>query len=322
MMSRFALFLSPSDSENLVRQGTSLRNYFREERNNDIDIDFAEAIEDIISGNTILDTEELRISLDISMDFAANFIRFNPPTTMISSEIAAFHFYTYQVSVGEQPYALLNRILRGRGAQRLAELAPFKKYVWLLLKACSKLPSYEGHTVYRAITVDISASCRVGEQFTANDFLSTSTKLEKCQEFLRGCATKGSLLIYELQNETLARNIRKYSQFEDEEEVLIPSGSRLGAPVDAGDFVIIQIREKPALERDVILSMTPAQVHLQQAQEGAAATRIVGPTVFEDMQARMLEVEQNASLREEVRQREITELTERLRLAELVYIYI
>jgi len=326
MMSRFALSLSPSDSENLVRQGTSLRNYFREERNNDIDVDFAEAIEDIISGNTILDTEELRISLDISMDFAANYIRFNPPTTMNSSEIAAFHFYTYQVSVGEQPYALLNRILRARGAQRLTELAPFKKYVWLLLKACSKLPSYEGHTVYRAITVDISASCRVGEQFTANDFLSTSTKLEKCQEFLRGCATKGSLLIYELQNETLARNIRKYSQFEDEEEVLIPSGSRLevaGAPVDAGDFVIIQIREKPALERDVILSMNPAQVHLQQVQEGAAATHSVDPTVFEDMQARLLEVErerENARLREEVRQREMAELTERLRLAELVYI--
>ena len=69
--------------------------------------------------------------------------------------------------------------------------------------------------------------------------------------------------------------------------------------------------------------MIPAQVHLQQVQEGAAATRIVGPTVFEDMQARMLEVErENARLREEVRQREITELTERLRLAELVYIYI
>ena len=243
MMSRFAVTLSPSDSEHLLRQGTSLRNYFREERNNDIDIDFVEAIQDIIAGNTILDTEELQIAMDISLDFAANFLRFNSPTTLNSSEIASFHFYTYQVAVGEQPYALLNRVLRGRGAQRLTDLAPFKKYVFLLLKACSKQPSYEGRTVYRALTVDISASCRVGEQFTANDFLSTSSKLEKCQEFLRGCPTKGSLLIFELQHNTVARNIRKYSQFEEEEETLIPSGCRLevaGAPMDAGDdFVII-----------------------------------------------------------------------------------
>ena len=59
-------------------------------------------------------------------------------------------------------------------------------------------------------------------------------------------------------------------------------------------------------------------MHLQEAQQGAEATRRDGPTVFDDMQARLLEVERENARLQEARLREVAELTERLRLAELV----
>ena len=188
----------------------------------------------------------------------------NPASVLTQTDIVVLRIYTYEMMVGKHVYATLNETLRSRGAERVAQLAPFKKYLWMLLKALSKVKPYQGHsTCYRALNVDISASCREGKVFTAYDMYSTSLKLAKCEAFLRGSGTKGTLLIFQLRaGGTRARDIQAFSIF-NEEELLLPCGGRyriLGAPTDAGDFVIVQLEEIDPLERDAILGMNAAGI--------------------------------------------------------------
>ena len=189
----------------------------------------------------------------------------NPTTSVLTqTDIVVLRIYTYEMMVGKHVYATLNEALRSRGAERVAHLAPFKKYLWMLLKALSKVQPYQGHpTCYRALNVDISPSCREGKVFTAYDMYSTSLKLSKCEAFLRGSGTKGTLLIFQLRTGgTRARDIQAFSLF-NEEELLLPCGGRyriLGAPTDAGDFVIVQLEEIDPLERDAILGTNAAGI--------------------------------------------------------------
>ena len=180
---------------------------------------------------------------------------------LTQTDLVILRIYTYEMMVGKHVYSVLNETLRSRGAQRISQLAPFKKYLWMLLKALSKIEPYRGPpTVYRALNIDISASCQEGKVFTAHDFFSTSRKLDKCEQFLRGSGTKGTLLIIQLRpGGTRARDIRAFSIFQEEEEILLASGGRyeiLGKPTDAGGaFVIVQLQEIDPLERDAILGI-------------------------------------------------------------------
>lgn len=141
----------------------------------------------------------------------------------------------------------------------------FKKYVWLLLKVCSKLPSYQDHpTAYRALNVDISLGCVEvwGKPLPVTIFLSfTSLRIEKCQDFFERERHESDFDYSPAQNfsGTVARDIRLFSQFSPEkEEILIPCCCRLEVvcePIYAGEFVIVQVREKETLGRDTILSM-------------------------------------------------------------------
>ena len=86
-----------------------------------------------------IDAEELEIAFEISIEFANEYLATNPTTVLTQAYLVVLRIYTYEMTVGKQVYAVLNETLRFRGAQRLAQLAPFKKYLWMLLKALSNI---------------------------------------------------------------------------------------------------------------------------------------------------------------------------------------
>lgn len=119
-----------------------------------------------------------------------------------------------------QIYYMMNSALRliDRAAVR-----EWRDYVWLLLHGLRKLPPASGDMVYRAIKMaptDLGESYSPGEEFQCAAFTSTACRVDALQHFM---GTSGSRTICHLRLvEPVARDIRDFSLFPHEHELLLP----------------------------------------------------------------------------------------------------
>ena len=115
---------------------------------------------------------------------------------------------------------MMNAALRAvdRSAVRI-----WRDYIWLLLNALKKLPPAKGDMVYRAIKLpptELGESYSIGEEFQCGSFTSTACRVEAVQHFL---GTDGGRTICHLRlTEPVARDIREFSLYPQEHELLLP----------------------------------------------------------------------------------------------------
>ena len=91
----------------------------------------------LLFSNLEIDAEELEIAFEIALEFANEYLATNPTTVLTLKDVVILRIYTYEMMVGKPAYAAMNAALRSRGAERIARLARFKKYIWMLLRADS-----------------------------------------------------------------------------------------------------------------------------------------------------------------------------------------
>jgi hypothetical protein len=141
-------------------------------------------------------------------------------------EIAAIHLYTQDVM-----YTPLNRALwsEERGAVK-----PYWGYIRLLQHALFKVPKCEAGTIYRgikepyqpitepAMLAKATQSGGSGEPEIWWGFSSCSTDLQATKTFL---GMEGVRVLYTIEGGSSARDVRGYSAYPAEAEVLMPFGS-------------------------------------------------------------------------------------------------
>ena len=116
---------------------------------------------------------------------------------------------------------MMNGVLR---AQDRDLVKPWKHYIYLLLKALRKIPPADDHGVYRGMRdttlSDLGRHYERGQTFQLASFTSTTASLGVMNRFV---GSNGDRVILHLTlNESVARDIRPFSMFESERELLMP----------------------------------------------------------------------------------------------------
>ncbi|CAF1404602.1 unnamed protein product [Adineta ricciae] len=121
-----------------------------------------------------------------------------------------------QISVSN----LLNETLRCEDRRKLEPWLPFLR---LFLTAFSHLPS-ANFTIYRGANMDLSAKYRVGEKITWWGFSSCINKTNHMERKLN-LNKSGKRTLFSIDSFS-ARDIRRFSMQENNEQVLLPPGSQ------------------------------------------------------------------------------------------------
>jgi hypothetical protein len=133
-------------------------------------------------------------------------------------ESAAILLYTMET--GEESfYSTLNETLRMQDRKLVVPWFPFLE---LFDTALNKLPTVKGN-IWRGITGDFSESYKPGQVITWWNFSSCSSELSVVQNFVRS-EKKSTLFMIDARN---GRNIARYTKFPDENEILLPMGTKL-----------------------------------------------------------------------------------------------
>ena len=137
-------------------------------------------------------------------------------------EIAAVNIYTQQVL-----YRALNAAMRG---EVRSNVKVYWGYIRLLQHALFKLPKVSGsQAIFRGVKgpspditlAQLKAMIATGEHFLWWGFSSTSTSLEAVNAFL-GDAKR---VIFTIDGGSSARDVKRYSDYVQEDELLMPCGS-------------------------------------------------------------------------------------------------
>jgi hypothetical protein len=133
-------------------------------------------------------------------------------------------------------YQVLNAVLRIRDR---SVLVPWHGYLKLFDSALKKLPSLD-ICLWRGINVDVSQNFKKGEELTWWSFSSCSPSVYVIQQFLGPVST---LLMIQAKN---GKSISVYSNFPEENEVILGLGTRLRVRSNALDhpsFKIVHLVE-------------------------------------------------------------------------------
>ena len=164
-------------------------------------------------------------------------------------EIAAIHLYTQDTM-----YRPLNRALwsKARGAVK-----PYWGYIRLLQHALFKVPKCEAGSIYRGIKEPYEPITEAGMLAKATEnggtgepevwwgFSSCSTNQQPVMTFLGQDAAVPRVL-YTVEGGSSARDVRKYSAFQEEAEVLMPFGSAftvVTASAPAPNLLLVTLRQ-------------------------------------------------------------------------------
>eukprot|EP01043_Picozoa_sp_COSAG02_P015024 COSAG02_NODE_630_length_19310_cov_19.127271_11_plen_682_part_00 len=166
-------------------------------------------------------------------------------------EIAATHLYTQPLL-----FRALNRALwsKERGAVK-----PYWGYIRLLQHALFKLPKSEAGTIYRGIKdpyqdpqaplTEAAMLAKAVENGGSGEpeiwwgFSSCSTDLQQVNAFL---GHDGVRVLYTIEGGSSARDVRRYSDFQHEAEVLMPFGSAftvVTATTPAPNLLLVTLRQ-------------------------------------------------------------------------------
>ena len=156
-------------------------------------------------------------------------------------ESAAIVIYTYPAtSSGDPFYAILNQAIRDADRSRLQ---PWFSYLKLFITALLKLPSEPGF-LYRGVKAKIFADYPVGKKFVWHPFSSCTSSIKALEhELFLGKA--GDRTLFDIECYT-GKNIRRYSEIPNEEEVLLLPARQFQvmSRVDRGNgLYIIKIKE-------------------------------------------------------------------------------
>ena len=172
---------------------------------------------------------------------------------------AAIVLYTMEDQPREHsPYFAMNEALRDKNRQAVE---PWRDYIWLLLHALKKLPASPLRQVVRGCKRAISTfglQVTPGKEITWSSFSSTATTIDVMQTFL-GESGPRVLFQIELTEPLVARDVRAFSLFEGENELLLPPNMsfEVKSVWHAGnDLHIVQYTQVESL--DEILDLTPA----------------------------------------------------------------
>jgi hypothetical protein len=144
----------------------------------------------------------------------------------------------------QSPYYLMNAALRDKVRSKLL---PWRDYIWLLLHAMQMLPLVTEATVFhgmKQLASSLPEDYSDGEEFVWSGFSSTASTVSVMEKFL-GSTGDRTMLQLEL-TEPVARDIRPFSMFPDENEILLPPNVQFEAVsrFDAGGgLTIIQCKQ-------------------------------------------------------------------------------
>ncbi|CAF5119371.1 unnamed protein product [Rotaria sp. Silwood1] len=140
--------------------------------------------------------------------------------------------YLYTMDWGEQSlYQVLNAVLREKDR---SILVPWYGYLKLFDTALAKLPSLQIN-LWRGINGDITKNYKENDIFTWWCFSSCSSAVKVVKQFLGSVST---LFMIEAKN---GKAISAYSNFTEENEVLLPLGTRLRVVSDALDHASLNV---------------------------------------------------------------------------------
>ena len=179
-----------------------------------------------------------------------------PSLTM--DECTAVVLYTIEEEPRETSlYYVMNAALRSK--QR-AEVRPWRDFIWLLLHALRKLPPVPAlPVVFRGCTKapsELGLELEAGFEVTWAGFSSTATTIEVMSTFV-GKAGPRTLYTIAL-SEPVGRDVRDFSLFPTENEVLFPPNMcfEVVSHFDTGGgLIIVQCKQTETI--DAILDMTP-----------------------------------------------------------------
>lgn len=199
----------------------------------------------IRAGLIRLDLEELESLEEICLDFARNKVA-EGDRSIPEHFIACITLYSSEFPSERSLYTVVNELLRDADPTKLHPVVPF---VWLLMNALNKCPSFEGALVFRGVKGIPPGTYTPGQIVTWLQFSSCACSVEVQQTFL-GQAGRRTLFTIELTTGR-GREIHQYSLFEQEKEVLLPANTRLEvvAIFEAGaGLTHVQLREVASLD--------------------------------------------------------------------------
>ena len=186
------------------------------------------------------------------------------PYGLNSHEIGAINLFTQNVL-----YAALNDALRSQEQERIA---PFWPYIQLLNAALDKLPAAHG-TVFRGIKLPGS---RMYSEQSLNQlkeqnfpeiwwaFSSTSSSLAAVNEFLG----EDERVIFVVEGGSSARDVRVYSHYQQEDELLLPCGAVFAVQTcscPATKLLLVHVKQSNLSLFSTEEAASAAQLHQHEA---------------------------------------------------------
>lgn len=186
--------------------------------------------------------------------------------------LAAVVFYTMEDQPRENsPYYILNKALRDNAKETIRLWAD---YIWLLLNALKHLPAATNTNVYRGMKVGVHTlgdDYSESQRFVWNGFSSTATTINVMESFM---GTDGERTLFQLElTEQLGRDLRDFSLFPSENEILLPPNMQFEvvARFDAGNgLTMVQCKQVEA-DDELISLFNHANVRDLDAELEAAA---------------------------------------------------
>ncbi|CAF3463692.1 unnamed protein product [Rotaria sp. Silwood1] len=139
--------------------------------------------------------------------------------------------FTLWIGVTKSLYCVLNTVFREKDR---SVLVPSHGYLKLFATALKKLPSLQIN-LWRSINSDISKNYKENDVLTWWCFSSCSSAVKVVKQFLGSLST---LFMIEAKN---GQVISAYSNFPEENEVILPLGTRLCVVCDALDHESLNI---------------------------------------------------------------------------------
>jgi len=221
------------------------------------------------------------------------------PASLTADEGAAIVLYTMEdIPREDSLYFVLNAALRSKDRKTVAL---WRDFIWLLMHALRKLPQPTERMLYRGLKVEPGErqpSTKEGSQQWSG-FSSTSARAEVMRTFL---GDSGERYLYNIEMiEPSARDIRAFSLYPDENEILLPPNFcfDIVSVYPAGDgLTLLQCKQTRTLDKILDFGEPPASW---------------GVKSYEQQQKEQQQREQ-----EERRQRELQEQLEEQRRQQLL----
>ena len=226
---------------------------------------------------------------------------------MSEDEVIALILYTMEAVPREESlYYMMNAALRGKDRGGVSE---WRDFIWLLLHAMRKIEKPTERSVYRGVKVEsgMFGSSRpnlaTGLDVTWSGFSSTASTINVMNAFL---GQDGERIMYDIElTEPLARDIKPFSLFPSENELLLPpnfSYEIVSTFEAGGGLTMVQCKQTETL--DVLLDFgappstwnvptsRPAQTGVPPQAQAQSAQQAEQIRMMQQIQEQMQQMQQ------------------------------